>query len=241
MKKVLVVEDNQKAAQLVRKILHEIENSLEVVIAYDYNSAKQMLINGEYQLFVVDIILNNTNPHDATGLDFVQFLRGFKKYQYTPVVITTSVAEMKEHAYDNLDCYKYLEKPYDYNRAKEVLKKALEMPLEYQEGQFFYIRYDGIVRAIKYMDIVAVYYENRKISIQLVDGMIRAYYKSLSEVYRELPQSIFIRCSKDVIVNKKYIDYIDTKNGKIQLIKPYQAVDIGFSYKRKVVEELINA
>ena len=138
MKRVLILEDNKKAALLVAKILKELEGDMEIVFATNCAEAKQQLLGDDFRLFVVDILLDGNNPNDATGLDFVQFLRSFKKYEYTPVVITTSVAEMKDHAYDNLDCYKYLEKPYDYDRAKSVLKKALDMPLQYDDDQFFH-------------------------------------------------------------------------------------------------------
>lgn len=240
MKRVLILEDNKKAALLVAKILKELEGDLEIVFAIHCDEAKQLLLSDDFRLFVVDILLDGNNPNDATGLDFVQFLRSFKKYEYTPVVITTSVAEMKDHAYDNLDCYKYLEKPYDYDRAKKVLKKALDMPLQYDDNQFFHMRCDGIVRAVRYNDIVAVFYRNRKITVQLTNGILNAYYKSLTEVYRDLPKTIFLRCSKDVIVNKKFVEYANGREGKVFLVKPYQPVDIGSTYKRRVIEELGN-
>ena len=75
MKSVLVVEDNKKAAVLVEKILKEIDGSIRVSVAADCEKAKQMLLQEDFHLFVVDILLNNINPNDATGLDFVQFLR----------------------------------------------------------------------------------------------------------------------------------------------------------------------
>lgn len=240
MKRVLIVEDNKKAALLVAKILKELEGDLEIVFATHCDEAKQLLLGEDFRLFVVDILLDGNNPNDATGLDFVQFLRSFKKYEYTPVVITTSVAEMKDHAYDNLDCYKYLEKPYDYDRAKKVLKKALDMPLQYDDNQFFHLRCDGIVRAVRYNDIVAVFYRNRKITVQLTNGILYAYYKSLTEIYRDLPKTIFLRCSKDVIVNKKFVEYANGREGKVFLVEPYQPVAIGSTYKRRVIEELGN-
>ena len=221
MQRVLVLEHNKKAALLVAKILKELEGDMEIVFATNCAEAKQQLLGDDFRLFVVDILLDGNNPNDATGLDFVQFLRSFKKYEYTPVVITTSVAEMKDHAYDNLDCYKYLEKPYDYDRAKSVLKKALDMPLQYD-------------------DIVAVHDRDRKITVQMTNGILTAYYKSLTEVYRDLPKTIFVRCSKDVIVNKKFVEYANGREGKVHLVKPYQPVSIGSTYKRRVIEELGN-
>ena len=240
MKSVLVVEDNRKAAVLVEKILKEIDGSIRVSFATDCEKAKQMLLQEDFHLFVVDILLNNSNPNDATGLDFVQFLRGFKKYEYTPVVITTSVAEMKDHAYDNLDCYKYLEKPYDRERAKAVLKKALEMPLEYDKNQYFHIRTDGIVRAVKCKEIVYIQYDRRKVCFCLTNGFLEIYYKSLTEIYKELPEGMFLRCGKDAIVNRGYIEYADFKVGMLYLVKPYPEIAIGRTYKKKVLEELTN-
>ncbi len=240
MKSVLVVEDNKKAAVLVEKILKEIDGSIRVSVATDCEKAKQMLLQEDFHLFVVDILLNNSNPNDATGLDFVQFLRGFKKYEYTPVVITTSVAEMKDHAYDNLDCYKYLEKPYDRERAKAVLKKALEMPLEYDRDQYFHIRTDGIVRAVKCKEIVYIQYDRRKVCFCLTNGFLEIYYKSLTEIYKELPEDMFLRCSKDAIVNRRFVEYVDFKAGMLYLIKPYPEISIGKTYKKKVLEELAN-
>lgn len=241
MKRVLILEDNKKAALLVAKILKELEGDMEIVFATNCAEAKQQLLGDDFRLFVVDILLDGNNPNDATGLDFVQFLRSFKKYEYTPVVITTSVAEMKDHAYDNLDCYKYLEKPYDYDRAKSVLKKALDMPLRYDDNQFFHMKCDGIVRAVKYHDIVAIHYRDRKITVQMTNGILTAYYKSLTEVYRDLPKTIFLRCSKDAIVNKKFVEYANGRKGKVFLVEPYPPVAIGSTYKRRVIEELENA
>lgn len=240
MKRALVVEDNHKAALLVKKILKDIDRNLEVVIAKDCEEAKKSLLEDEFRLFVVDILLDSVNPNDATGLDFIQFLRCFNKYEYTPVVITTSVAEMKEHAYDNLDCYKYLEKPYDYEQAKRVLEKALKMPLSYDTDKYLHIRSDGIVRAVKLRDIVMAEYDNRMVRIRMVNGLMYVYYKSLKEIYQDLPKSVFIRCSKDKVINRNFVKYIHEGENKIYMKAPYGTVDIGITYKRKVIAELTN-
>lgn len=240
MKKVLIVEDHLKAARLVQKALEELDCNIKSYVANTFDEAKEYLLRYDYQLFVVDIVLNSKNPNDATGLDFIELLRGFKKYEYTPVVITTSVAEMKEHAYDNLDCYKYLEKPYDFERAKSVLQKALNMPLKFDSKKYMYIRSDGIVRALACEEIVYMRYDNRKISFQLCDGMFQVYYKTLAEICRELPEEQFLRCSKDVVINKQYIDQIDIHTQTIKLKGTYGGVLIGRTYRKKVFEELTN-
>lgn len=240
MKRVLIVEDNQKAAVSLQKILKEINGSLEITVASCLNAAKQALTKGTFDLFVVDIILNSSDSGDASGLYFIEYIRGFRQYEFTPVVITTSVAEMKEHAYDHLDCYKYLEKPYDSERAKKVLTKALSMPLQQDSSDYIYIKSDGVVHAVEWRTIVTVRYDDRKITIQMTNGTLCAYYKSLKEIYDKLPDKYFVRCNKGTVINKAFVEAVDLKKNEIHLKKPFESAKIGISYRKKVIGELID-
>ena len=74
----------------------------------------------------------------------------------------------------------------------------------------------------------------------LTNGFLEIYYKSLTEIYKELPEGMFLRCSKDAIVNRGYIEYADFKAGMLDLVKPYPEIAIGRTYKKKVLEELTN-
>ena len=41
-------------------------------------------------------------------------------------------------------------------------------------------------------------------------------------------------------MNKKFVEYANGREGKVHLVKPYQPVSIGSTYKRRVIEELGN-
>lgn len=238
MKEVLIVEDNEEAVEALKKILLEIQEDIKIWVAYNGENAKKIAMDCMIDIFIVDIILNQSNPNDASGLDFIQFLRGFKRYEYSPVIITTAVMEPEEYAYDILDCYKYLEKPYNHDRAFQVIENALKMHLNYDEEQYLHIRSGGIVNIIKADDIVCALYEKRKLTIHTVRGAIEMYYMSLTNVQRQLQGHNFVRCSQGAIVNKNYVENVDIKANKVYLKKPYAPIKIGIRYKREVVEAL---
>lgn len=239
MKEVLIVEDNESAVDAVKNILNEIDEDAEVYVASDCESARTLSIEHTIDLFVVDVVLNQKNPNDASGLDFIQFIRGFKRYEYSPVVITTSIGELKEYAYDVLDCYKYLEKPYNHEKAFRVLSKALRMPLHYQEEQYLHIRNDGLVKAIKYSEIACILYEDRKVTIETAKGVVQIYYKSLSDIQAQLQGHNFIRCNKNAIINKDYVESVDMKNNMVIMKFPFAPVKISIAQKKKILGELI--
>lgn len=238
MKDVLIVEDNEEAVEALKKILLEIQEDVKIWVAYNSESAKKIAMDCLIDIFIVDIILNQSNPNDASGLDFIQFLRGFKRYEYSPVVITTAVMEPKEYAYDVLDCYKYLEKPYNHDKAFQVIEKALKMPLNHDEEQYLHIRSEGIVNIIKASDIVCVLYGNRKLTIYTDRGAIEMYYMSLSSIQKQLRGHNFVRCNQGAIVNKDYVEAVDIKANRVYLKKPYAPIKIGITYKREVVDAL---
>ena len=86
MKEILIVEDNKEAVEALKKIINELEEDVEVHAADDCASAKQAALDNAIDVFIVDVILNQTNPNDASGLDFIQFIRGLKRYEFSPVI-----------------------------------------------------------------------------------------------------------------------------------------------------------
>lgn len=239
MKEILIVEDNKEAVEALKKIINELEEDVEVHAADDCASAKQVALDNAIDVFIVDVILNQTNPNDASGLDFIQFIRGLKRYEFSPVIITTTVTDLKVYAYDVLGCCKYLEKPYDHDKAYQTIEKALRMPLNYQEDQFLHIRSEGIVNIIKTSEIVCALYENRRLTIYTVNRAVQMYYKSLSFIQKQLQGHNFIRCNGSAIVNTDYVEAVDIKAGMIYLKKPFDPVKIGRAYRKKVVDSIL--
>lgn len=65
-----------------------------------------------FDLFLLDVNLVKEDKEDSSGLIFAEEIRSIIKYEFTPVVMITSVASLEIEAYRRIHCYQYLLKPY---------------------------------------------------------------------------------------------------------------------------------
>lgn len=240
MKKVLIVEDNQEAITLLKNVISQMNGNIEVYCAGDYDTACRLVFEEVFTLFIVDIILNRKNPNDASGLDFIRFLRGTEQYVFSPVIITSALADSKLYAYDNLHCYQYLEKPFRVEQARAVIEQALKMPQQKEQERYIHLRDDSTVMAQKVEEIVYVYYKDRKLVLRSIDGVSVFYYKSLKEIKKQLFSNCFLQCNRNTLVNRRYIWKADMAHGRLKLKGNYGELLIGTTYRRKICEELAN-
>ena len=124
-KQILIVEDNNKNMEKLCEVLKDIK---DVYIHKAKNSEQAYRYALEYNidLFIVDIILNTKVFADISGLKFIESIRSINGYKFTPIILTTSLEDPKFHAYSNLHCFRYYEKPYDYAEFKKSVVEALE-------------------------------------------------------------------------------------------------------------------
>ncbi len=237
MKKVLILEDNKHAAETLKEIVKDVDRRVEIIVARSMTEARRLAVEEEFNLFIVDIILNQGNPNDASGLDFISFLREIKKYDFTPIIISTSIADSKLYAYDTLNCFRYIEKPFDAEQVRQAVKRAFQAPQKSQEDKYIHLRDDNTVQAQKVSDIVFIYYKERKLTIRSVDGMSSFYYKSIRGIKRQLVDNRFLQCNRNTLVNCNFVLKIDLKKNKVILKQDYGEVALGSIYKRKIIEE----
>lgn len=240
MKRVLILEDDMTAACLLERAVKNTDLNAEVTCVSQYADACMMVMDRFFDLFIVDIVLDKSDVHDASGLEFISFLRNMKRYEFSPVIITTSLDSPKMFAYDKLHCYQYLEKPYRSRDVELVVEKALRVPQRMDEDNYIYLKNEGYVWPQRINEIVYVYYKERKVIVKSVDGLNSFFYKSVSEIKNRLPGSHFLQCNRNTIINKRYIQKVDVKQNEIVLKEEYGAFDIGRTFKKKIYEELTN-
>lgn len=240
MKKILILEDNDITVKALESIIHSINKNAEVVAFKNVEDTLGLIVKDDFDLFIVDIILDAKNPNDASGLDFIKFLRGIKKYYFTPVIIITSIVDSKLYAYDTLNCFRYIEKPYDSEQVKKVIEKALQMPLRRQEDKYIHLRSGSIIQVFKADEIVYIRYSDRKLAVRSVNGISSFYYKSMSELKKQLGNSRFLQCNRNTLVNRNYILRLDKQTSRIVLKEDYGELIVGRVYKRQLVEEFAN-
>lgn len=234
-KKVLIVEDNVAAVKALKKLIGEINSGIEVYTASDIDSAYSITMKNLIDLFLIDIILDSTSPHDVSGMVFAERIREIERYQFTPMIFTTSMADPKLHAFVNIHSYGYLEKPFSKEKAKELIQRALTFE-QVQKPKNIYFRKEGVLHAVKSEDVIHIASKNRKLYVTTKYETMEFPRMTCKQVLEEASCQSFIPCSRDTIVNKDYIAAIDCVNNYIMLEGTYGQLELGGVYKKRVLE-----
>jgi two-component system LytT family response regulator len=237
MRKVLILEDNKTVMESIKKVVRDVNGGVEILTADNPVTACRLAMGEDIALFIVDIILNQNNPNDASGLDFISYIRGMKKYDFVPVIITTSVADAKLYAYDQLECFRYLEKPFDEQQLSKAVARALQMPQKTDEERCIHLRDETTIQVQKVKEIIYIYYKDRKLLIRSVDGITTFYYKSIMEIKKQLMDSSFLQCNRNTLVNRDFVLKINRKQNEIVLKNNYGVIKMGSVYRKKIIEE----
>lgn len=238
VKNVLVVEDNVRSAKLIEKIITSIDSSIAVYVAENSEAAYKYALEKDIDVFILDIILNTKIQGDTSGIKFAKEMRDVKKYLFTPMIFMTSLEDPEMYAYRDLHCYGYLEKPFDVDKAKELIIEALKYEKPVNEDETVYFRKDKIIYPFKTSDIVFTCNNNHTMVIHHRNGTTLSIpYKTCSQLLNEVKSDCLIQCSRNTLVNKKYIKSADLINRYITLTN-HERVEIGKTYLKKVEREL---
>ena len=237
-KNILIVEDKEAHRVALHKIVNSVSEDVVVYEAEDVHTAYHISMSKHIHLFLLDIILCPQMQGDTMGLDFAREIRKVKKYQFTPIVFITSLEDPKLYTYSRLHCWRYIEKPFNPQIVKETILEALEVPIEDDKERSVHFRKDGIIYAVKVGDIIYIENKRRKIIIHCKDEILEIPYKTCEEIIRELDSKKFVQCSRQMIVNKSYINQIDFPNRYLKLRHVDRLIDISVSFKKRLKDEL---
>lgn len=240
VKTVLVIEDNTRSADTIVKIINDLEMNTTVYIAANAEDAYVLAMKNCIDLFVVDIMLNSLNPGDVSGMIFANNMRANKKYEHTPIIFTTSLEDPKLYAYSDIHCYYYIEKPYDVGKVSKIIAEALSIPRTETDSHNVYFRKDGIIYKKDVSEIIYIENSRSGQTVNLVNGQLKLSYKPTKIILQELNNSCFIQCSRYVIVNKMYIDSVDIVNRYIKLKIADKQLEIGNTFKKSLMKEILD-
>lgn len=237
MKKILILEDNQSTLQHLAGIVQKADTRCEVIALHRMKDAYQCALEREIDLFIIDIILDTRRPGDSSGLRFVDSIRKIDKYAFTPVLFVTSLEDARFYAYEKLHCYHFVEKPFDAEKIKRMVEHCLKFPGHQESDKTLYFRKDGIVLAVDRSEIVYAECENHTMYIHTSRSDVLAIpYLTLKRLLDEADSPDMIQCSRNTMINKKFIHNVDITNRMIQLRNNYGRVEIGLMYKKLLRE-----
>lgn len=233
-KNVLILEDNNSAREMLAKCISEIDSNIVIYQASSFMEACSICMMYPIDVFLVDIILDKTEKGDVSGITFVEKLREIDRYRFTPVIFTTSLTDPKLYTFTNMHSFGYLEKPFDPENAKKMIKEALFYTTERKKEQNFYFRSNGIIFSLKSSEIVFVEIIKHKLYVQTVKERMEMSYKSCRDLMKEMGSTQFLQCSRSTIVNRDYIYAFDSTNRYLVLKDGYGSVVVGTTFVKKV-------
>ncbi len=139
---ILVVDDDREIRELLAKFLER--HGLRVSAVRDAREARRALLNGHYQMIVLDLMLPG-----ETGLDFARWLRTeASTYSHLGLVMLTAMGEETDRIIGlELGADDYVAKPFNPRellaRIRAVLRRAVESPQPRSAGQARLWRFGG--------------------------------------------------------------------------------------------------
>lgn len=240
MKNVLILEDNLITAETLKNIVAGSGTDINVLVADTSEKAYALAMENNIELMLIDIVLDNEISGDVSGMKFARNIRTVENYKFTPIIIITSLEDPKLYAYSEIHCYSYIEKPYAAEKVKAVVKEALQYKNATRNNAKYIYRFQGIFYSINTDEIILVENKGKEVYIYTAYEKIPIPYISLGKLLKELDSDDFIQCNRNNIVNKKYIEYIDSVNRLIKMKGIVRQIDIGVTLKKKVLTELKN-
>lgn len=239
LKKILILEDNMATMKYISSLLQDIDISNKVYECTNTKDAYQHAIERDIDLFITDIILETRRPGDSSGLSFVENIRKIDRYAITPVIFVTALEDSRMHSYEKLHCYSYLEKPFDPERLKTLVRQCIQSHNPRNTKKTLYFRKDGIIMAIDRDEIVYVECVNHLLHI-ITDGneKIKIPYITIKKFMEKVDSNNFVQISRNTVVNLNYVRSVDFGNKEIVLKSDFGNVVIGGTYKKKLKEEI---
>lgn len=235
---VLIVEDNKACMDALAEIVKECDSASVIYCTENSSDAYKYAMEERIDLFLVDIMLDSNIKNDVSGITFADRIRQLDRYRFVPLIFLTSLEDYKMSAFKNLHCYEYIEKPFDFEKVRDVIGNALKYPIkDERNNRFIYHRQDGILYSVDTEKIIYIESKKRNLILHLVDEEIEIPYKTCSSMLRGLNTEEFLQCSRNVIVNRKFINYVDETNRYVNM-KNGKVLELGRVCKKNFLQVL---
>lgn len=232
---ILILEDQKESREALMKMIasYGSEGEIDIDSAATFLEAEALLKNNKtYNGFFIDINLDINNQDDQSGIEFARLLRTNRKYEFTPVIMVTSIASLEMTAFREIHCYQYIVKPYDRQTVEDVIRKLI-MHDKVAEEKNIIVKKDGINYRIKCDAIQYVQAVTRGVMFKLSKESIKVPYMTIKEFMTKVDPEDFVQCHRMYVVNKKHVEFFDVVNRIIRL-EDGNEVEIGITYKDKI-------
>lgn len=237
-KRVMIVEDESSTRQLLGEIVRQVESKADIAEFSAMDGIYETAIKQHFDLFLLDIIIESEGQGDMSGLRFAEKIRTIDEYEFTPIIFVTSLEDAALYAYSKLHSFSYIEKPFKVDNMKKTISDALRYVEANQRDNSLFLRKEGIVYSVKCSEIVYIESSFHQLYFHKANGeVVMNQYKNLKAIMDEIDDRRFIQCSRNVIINKDYVDNIDAINKYVKMQGIKKTIDMGSVYVKRVLAE----
>ena len=228
MSNIIIVEDEEVTARGLRKIIKEIDDSINVIIKGFAKEALEVSKDISIDAFLLDIQLKDYN-----GIELARQIREMDCYKLNPIVFITAIPTRELIAFKEIHCYDYIIKPFTEEEVRETLQTIINHGMK-KEEKVLRIEQNGFFYVIKLDDIICIEANNKKTVVETVREKISVNI-SLVSILAKLSDD-FIQCHRSYVINKKYIKCVDKKECLIELQLSDKRIPFSKKYKRLIVK-----
>lgn len=201
MYKIAIVEDEDKSAERLRKLINLCCEELQVECQIQRFKNGMDFITDYKPVF--DLVLLDIEMPLLNGMDTARKLR--KSDSNVFIIFITNLAQYAINGYE-VDALDFILKPVEYKNFLLKFKKFLKIAKEKKEN-FIIINSEGITRKINLSNILYVEVINHFLYYHLRDETITEY-GTIAKAESNLEQYGFCRIYKSFIVNLAHISEI---------------------------------
>lgn len=162
-----------------------------------FQSGRELLLASEsFDIVFLDIMMS-----DPDGMKTARILHG--RASGGLLVFISSSREYVFDAYD-VEAFRYLLKPVDMKKLKQVLEKAV-LKTERRTQEFILISRERQNRKVFLDDIRYFEMRGRMVEVHGTEGIF-TWYRQIGELENRLRGRGFFRCHKSFLINLKYVD-----------------------------------
>jgi DNA-binding LytR/AlgR family response regulator len=205
--KVLIIDDEPIARQIVRQFCSQIADIEVVAEASDAIEAQQILRKEHIDLMFLDINMPMLN-----GLVFLKMLTTRPQ-----VILTTAYNEFALDAFD-IGVTDYLLKPFSFERFEKACQRALsqfqssekesEINTQSPDNKHFILKSETKIYKINKDEIMFCEVQGNISKVILKDKKVEVYLP-FYKLIEQLPCPEFVRIHRSFLVNRNFVSMID--------------------------------
>ena len=206
MFRIVICEDDLSQRELLKgflyKVFEEIQEDLDLI---EFESGEEALLE-EVILKGIDIFFLDIQMNGLNGMDVARRIREFDNN--VEIIFTTSVLDYVCEGYE-VNAYRYMLKPIEYNIFKNNMGKCIENIIK-KKNDFLTINDKSKLIKIKFDDILYIETSKRQLIIHTINGheIIKMSIRKLEKLLNK----DFFRCHNSFIVNLEKINKIDVSD-----------------------------